>query len=161
YSNSYSETSTSFMQQAQNGSARQADTVRGVLVPVSKSITGATNATPISITCVGHGFSTGDLVVISNVGGNTNANGEYAITVVNSNTFTLNGTSGNGTYTSSSGTVYALPKSSNGTVIPSGSGISGRILIQIVDSNGVTRDVTTQVLSMGMTEGEPNGIVYL
>jgi hypothetical protein len=45
--------------------------------------------------------------------------------------------------------------------IPAGAGISGRILIQIVDTAGVTRDVTTQILSMGMTEGEPNGIVYL
>lgn len=55
----------------------------------------------------------------------------------------------------------AVPKSPNGGVIPPGSGITGRILIQIVDSNGVARDVTREILSMGMTEGEPNGIVYL
>jgi hypothetical protein len=47
------------------------------------------------------------------------------------------------------------------TVIPAGAGLSGRILIQIVDSGGVWRDVTTQILSMGMTEGEPNAIVQL
>jgi hypothetical protein len=51
--------------------------------------------------------------------------------------------------------------SSNGVAIPWGAGLSGRIMIQVVDPNGVTRDVTKQVLSMGMTEGEPNGIVYL
>jgi hypothetical protein len=161
FSNSYSETSTSFVKQQQNGASRQADTVRGVRIPTSKAITGATNANPISITCTGHGFSTGDLVVISGVGGNTNANGEYAITVVNSNTFTLNGRSGNASYTANTGTVYALPKSSNGTVIPSGAGITGRILIQIVNANGVARDVTREVLSMGMTEGEPNAVVML
>jgi hypothetical protein len=48
-----------------------------------------------------------------------------------------------------------------GTTIPGGAGISGRILIQIVDSAGNTLDVTRQVLSMGMTVGEPNGIVAL
>jgi Tfp pilus assembly protein PilX len=49
----------------------------------------------------------------------------------------------------------------NATKIPAGAGITGRILIQIVDSSGTVRDVTTQILSMGMTEGEPNAIVHL
>lgn len=51
--------------------------------------------------------------------------------------------------------------SSNGVGIPWGAGLSGRILIQIVDADGNTFDVTKQILSMGVTEGEPNGIVYL
>ena len=46
-------------------------------------------------------------------------------------------------------------------VIPAGSGIEGRILIEIVKPDGTTADVTREILSMGMTEGEPNGIVYL
>ncbi len=100
-------------------------------------------------------------MVISGVSGNSNANGEYAITVVNANTFTLNGRSGSGSYTANTGNVYALRKSSNGTVIPNGAGLTGRILIQIIDSNGVARDVTQQILSMGVTEGEPNSIVQL
>ena len=45
--------------------------------------------------------------------------------------------------------------------IPHGAGITGRIFIEIVAPSGATYDVTTQILSMGMTEGEPNGIVYL
>jgi hypothetical protein len=45
--------------------------------------------------------------------------------------------------------------------IPAGAGLNGRILIQIVDANGVARDVTRQILSMGVTEGEPNAIVQL
>ena len=49
----------------------------------------------------------------------------------------------------------------NGNYIPPGSGISGRILIEIVKPDGTTVDVTQTVLSMGVTEGEPNGIVYL
>lgn len=164
-SNSYGETSTSFVQQQQNGTAVQADTVRGVKAgPALKAITGATNANPIKITCTAHGFSTGDKVFIANVGGNTNANGGYTITKVDANNFTLNSRSGNSSYTSSTGTVYSfttLPKSANGAAIPSGSGLTGHILIQIIDTNGVAWDVTTQVLSMGMTEGEPNAIVML
>ena len=164
FSNSYNETTTSFVQQQQNGTAVQADTVRGVKAgPVLKIITAATNVTPIKITCIAHGFSTGDKVFIAGVTGNTNANGGYTITKVDADKFTLDGRSGNAGYLGG-GTVYsftALPKSPNGAAIPSGAGITGRILIQIVDANGVARDVTREVLSMGMTEGEPNAIVML
>ncbi|MDQ3255555.1 MAG: pilus assembly PilX N-terminal domain-containing protein, partial [Acidobacteriota bacterium] len=46
--------------------------------------------------------------------------------------------------------------------IPTGAtGLSGRILIQLVQENGTAIDVTQKILSMGITEGEPNGIVYL
>jgi hypothetical protein len=162
--NSYNETTTTFVQQQQNGTPVQADTVRGVKAgPPLKPITAATNANPIKITCTAHGFSTGDKVFIAGVGGNTNANGGYTITKVDANNFTLNGRSGNASYTSG-GTVYsftAIPKSSNGTAIPSGAGLTGHILIQIVGTDGFVRDVTKEVLSMGMTEGEPNAIVML
>lgn len=67
---------------------------------VGKTITGATNASPISVTATSHGFSTNDIVNIAGVGGNTAANGTFQITVVDANTFTLNGSTGNGAYTS-------------------------------------------------------------
>jgi len=51
--------------------------------------------------------------------------------------------------------------SSNGIVIPAGAGLSGRILIEIVAANGTARDVTKEILSLGMTVGEPNAIVQL
>ena len=66
----------------------------------TKNITGATNATPIAITCTAHGYSTGDTVVIAAVGGNTNANGTWEITSTGANTFTLDGSAGNAAYTS-------------------------------------------------------------
>jgi hypothetical protein len=59
------------------------------------------------------------------------------------------------------GTTQSVTLNGTATKIPAGAGITGRILIQIVDSNGTTYDVTQQILSMGMTEGEPNGIVYV
>jgi hypothetical protein len=63
-------------------------------------ITGATNASPIVITSTGHGLTTGTRVTISGVGGNTAANGDFNVTVVNSNSFSLDGSTGNGSYTS-------------------------------------------------------------
>jgi hypothetical protein len=70
----------------------------------TKTITGASNATPISITCTAHGYSTGDTVVVTGVSGNTNANGTWEITNTGANTFTLDGSAGNAAYTSG-GTV--------------------------------------------------------
>lgn len=68
------------------------------------AITGATNATPIVITSANHGLATGMRVTIAGVGGNTAANGDFTITVVDSNSFSLTGSVGNGAYTSG-GTV--------------------------------------------------------
>src|SRR5437588_1264094 len=82
FNNSYNETSTSYVLQAQPSPspAIQADTIRSPKAPpVAKTISGASNANPIVITCNAHGFSNGDVVYISGVLGNTNANGEYTI----------------------------------------------------------------------------------
>ena len=49
----------------------------------------------------------------------------------------------------------------NFNYVPPGSGITGKVLIEIVKPDGTTVDVTQTILSMGATEGEPNGIVYL
>jgi hypothetical protein len=51
--------------------------------------------------------------------------------------------------------------SANGVKIPAGAGITGKILIEIVAPNGTAYDVTSQILSMGMTEGEPNAIINI
>ena len=70
----------------------------------------------------------------------------------------------NGTSTETAMTVRGIKnfaETVNGNYIPPGSGITGRILIEIVKPDGSTLDVTDKILSMGMTEGEPNGIVYL
>jgi Ubiquitin-activating enzyme E1 FCCH domain len=64
------------------------------------TITGATNASPIVVTSAGHGLSTGTQVTIAGVTGNTNANGNFVVTVVDSNTFSLNGSTGNSAYVS-------------------------------------------------------------
>jgi hypothetical protein len=71
------------------------------------AITAASNASPIKITVANHGFNTGETVVIAGVGGNTAVNGTWVITVVDANNFNLNGSTGNGAYTSGGTAVVA------------------------------------------------------
>ena len=73
-----------------------------IFVPVSEStIAGASNASPIAVsTAMPHGYQTGMRVSIAGVVGNTAANGIFVITVTDSMTFTLNGSTGNGAWTS-------------------------------------------------------------
>jgi hypothetical protein len=76
-----------------------------------------------------------------------------------SNAAHLNATANDAHHDNNSDVPRGAP---GGAFIPPGAGIRGRILIQIVAPDGITtRDVTREILSMGMTEGEPNGIVYL
>jgi len=66
----------------------------------SGSVTAASNASPIVITSTAHGLSTGSRVTVSGVGGNTAANGTFTITRVSADTFSLDSSTGNGSYTS-------------------------------------------------------------
>lgn len=65
-------------------------------VPAVISIGSSTNASPIAMTVTSHGYSTGDRVLIASHTTNTNANGFWTIIVTGTNTFTLNGSTGNG-----------------------------------------------------------------
>ena len=81
---------------------------RGV-IEAAKTVTGATNATPIVITTsTSHGYVTGDRVYVSGVTGNTAANGYWNATVVNADEFSLDGSIGNGAWISG-GTSERLP----------------------------------------------------
>lgn len=96
----------------------QQTTGRAALVqnnlPAAKTITGATNATPIVVTTsAAHGLQTNEIIYISGVGGNTNANGYFVAQVVSTTTVALTaypaGTNvaGSGAYTSG-GTLQSL-----------------------------------------------------
>lgn len=63
-------------------------------------VTGATNASPIVVTSVGHGLTAGARVTVAGVGGNTAANGTFTVSAVTDDTFTLASSTGNGAYTS-------------------------------------------------------------
>lgn len=66
----------------------------------SGTITGATNAIPIVITSPNHDLTTGTYVTVSGVTGNTSANASTTITVIDANTFSLDGSVGSGNYAS-------------------------------------------------------------
>lgn len=72
----------------------------------TKAVIGATNAAPIVLNVTGHGYSSGHVVNVATVAGNTQANGIWEILVVDANNFQLVGSEGNGAYTSG-GTVKA------------------------------------------------------
>ncbi|MCP4127345.1 MAG: hypothetical protein GY753_09815 [Gammaproteobacteria bacterium] len=85
----------------------------GQVVESDKTITGATNANPVSLLVTGHGYTTGEEVYVSSVGGMTEINGRsLKITVTDANNYTLDGVDGTayGTYTSGgvSNKVYEL-----------------------------------------------------
>jgi hypothetical protein len=64
------------------------------------SVTNASNASPIVITAADSNVSTGQAVKISGVTGNTAANGTFLATAINANSFSLQGSTGNGAYVS-------------------------------------------------------------
>lgn len=67
----------------------------------NRTVTAATNTSPIQITTsASNSLVTGQTVTISGVAGNTAANGTWVITRIDGTNFTLNGSTGNGTYTS-------------------------------------------------------------
>lgn len=66
----------------------------------SVAITGASNATPVVITAVGHPFATNSEVTISGVVGPVGVNDKWLVTVLNANTFSLNGSVAGGVYVS-------------------------------------------------------------
>jgi hypothetical protein len=90
-----------------------------------KSIASSTNANPISIHIVGHGYVTGDQVFINGHLVNTNANGSWPIVRTDADNFTLTGSSGNGVG-GATGTSYRysdldlIDKSIQSNAVPDG-----------------------------------------
>jgi len=65
-------------------------------MPATKAIVSSTNASPIQVTVTSHGYATGDVVQITGHTVNSNANGVWIVTNTGANTFTLDGSTGNG-----------------------------------------------------------------
>jgi hypothetical protein len=82
---------------------------RGVSPFSNQAVAGATNATPIVCnTSLAHGYSTGDVVLISGGTGNTAVNGVWKITVTSSTQFSLDDSSGNGVYSGNSANLIPI-----------------------------------------------------
>lgn len=91
------------------------------------AITGASNTGPITITSTAHGLSTGDKVVILHVLGNLAANAQWTITRVDANSFTLNGSTGNGLY-KRGGDWYKVVDGAYGLTMNHQTGSNGKYL---------------------------------
>lgn len=111
-------------------------------------ILAATNATPIQITTDGyHGLVTGQLVGISGALGNTAANGQFIVTVVNSTQFTLNSSVGNGTYTG--GGKLCVPGGMPITPTNTPAGFcEGTTVVLATGTDGVTSDLGINFTSL-------------
>ena len=70
------------------------------------AITSATNASPIVVTQSNHGFQTNDQIEIDGCTGNTATNGIWTVTRIDGNTYSLNGSTGNGALIVGGGSHY-------------------------------------------------------
>ena len=86
-----------------NGVLREVSTGVTVLA-TSRTITGATTTNPVRITATAHGYQTGDVVMINNVGNMAQINNRlFKITVIDADTFSLNGVDGTNFFAYTSG----------------------------------------------------------
>ena len=118
-----------------------------------KAITAITNDNPAAVTCVGHGFNTGDQVLIGGVINMTQVIGLFTITTTGTDTFTLNGvnsigypTYGGGGYATNiigdpftdKKTISAITKATQAVVTSTGNGYSTGQIIYIEGVLGMT-----------------------
>ncbi|MCI0704510.1 MAG: FG-GAP-like repeat-containing protein [Planctomycetia bacterium] len=123
--------------------AATANTGTWIALPgIITNVSGA-GVSPIVITSPNHQLRTGQQITISNVGGNTNANGTFFITRIDANQFSLNGTTGNGAYATRTGT-WALP------VYPTGDTPVGVVLVDF-DGDGINDAVTANKTSNSLS----------
>ena len=117
----------------------------------TKPVSAVTKANPGSVTCVGHGFSTGDGIGFLSVGGMTELNGNvYTITKVDADTFTIGVDSSAYTTYTSGGTASLCPDGSAYTAY---------------SSAGKARQAVATITGLDHLEGETvaflgNGSVY-
>lgn len=120
----------------------------------STAVTGATNASPIVITAVAHPFSTGHLVAVQNVTGNTAANGTWVITKLTADTFSLarkDGTAstGNGAFVAGGTAAGAMLETTH--VVDGGTGTDFQTAITSASS---ATPIVVTCTSHGLTTGQ-------
>ena len=122
------------------------------------SITGATNATPIVITVTDTStLTTGSVVTISGVGGNTAANGTFPIIVLSATTFSIP-VAGSGVYTS--GGTVAVKGAVVGGTSGSGTGFQGTAAPFFTGTPNDTYYVMV-VCQTGFTVGTTGGTILV
>lgn len=122
-----------------------------------RNINLVTNASPIVITSTSHGFSTGNLVYISEIEGTTSANGKWTITKITADTFSLDGSVGNAAYTSG-GCIYLLPSSNEniGSKIYIDSSLNSYLPQNYIDGLGISYTTTSVTIAAGICADSTN-----
>lgn len=118
-----------------------ADTTKNVNANSTKAITAITQANPGQVTAVGHGFSTGDKIKITSVGGMTQVNNLYfTITVVDVDNFTIGvDTSAYTTYTSGGSAIkYGITQTSPVRVNSTAHGFTNGQIVYLDNATGMT-----------------------
>lgn len=130
-------------------------------IAAAKTITGATQANPVALTVAAHGYSTGQAVLVTGVGGMTQLNDKlYTVTVQDANTLLLDGIDGTGyaAYTSggsaTTGTFYALKPSADVTALTGGATLA----TDAWGATGVAAHSDAITLALNTTPGS-NGVV--
>jgi hypothetical protein len=95
----------------------------------------ATNATPIVLTVANHGLTTGTVVTVTGVEGNTAANGNWSITIINVNDFSLNLSAGNGAYTSFGTVTYGRATSWASLILQIGAAVGATVTTSTIDAS--------------------------
>lgn len=100
-------------------------------IATSKAITGATQANPVVLTVVGHGYATGQIKQVVSAGGMTQINDRFfVVTVVDADHVTLDGVDGTafGAWTAggsvNTGTFYTLKPSVDIAAVTSGAALA-------------------------------------
>jgi len=122
-----------------------------LMATAGKPVSAVTRANPGSVTCVAHGFSSGNEIGFLSVAGMTNLNGNaYTITKVDANTFTIGVDSSSYSAYTSGGIAYLLTNGAAFTTYTSG---------------GEVRQAIASISGLDHLEGETvsvlaNGSVY-
>lgn len=116
----------------------------------SGTITGTTGnaVNPTVITDVDHGLTSGTLVTISGVGGNTAANGTFVVTRINSSTFSI-AVAGNGAYTSG-GTWHATGLYAVPLTVSEGNGFDSESFYQVAIDYQISASARRQLACFGV-----------
>ncbi len=142
---------------------------------VVSTVAGTTTVTVTTTTS--HGYGTSDVVTISGVAGFVGANGTFTVTRTGAATFTLNGVTGSGTYTSG-GTVQRLLGTSGSAnegvwnlVVPAGENTRYGLVVRlnttslksgfkVVDSDAADIFVVQPAGGAGLISADPQDIIF-
>ncbi|OLD63636.1 MAG: hypothetical protein AUI47_08595, partial [Acidobacteria bacterium 13_1_40CM_2_68_5] len=141
-----------------------------VPAPLTGPITGAAQANPVVITAAGHLLSNGDRVRIAGIVGMTQLNDrDFTVTVINANSFSLNGENGTAHTAYTSGGTWSLNRAGRGYAagdvltanVPGGGGVvihrQAQFEVLAVDADGKVTAVA--LTDPGEYEGVTNTIV--